>query len=859
MSFTIRVNKIIPKSNVLFDCEYDRDLLSQIDKTDYTTAEINDGSKFKITVTADGYFPANIPSDGSEYLIANKNYTFTPELKTYATLTIVPHPERSKVVITYEGKDYEQTSLKVLTNTPIKYTVSKDKRETVSDTIIINGDKTVEVNLPVKIKGDLGIGKFEGNNSDKLTNITLVSEEQYKKLSKKQRSNYVRFDPWLHSYIGADVTKAINDCLVDLYWSLPIVKKLAPFTHGTFKFPNQTPFVETFAQLRSVIETAQTMGNTISRLQKAANKVGLGSITRIFQNIFALIGGMGGLIYSIFYNPQILIQPYAEMFKNYDLKDLYERTIGTTIPNLEYVKANLNRKYFPEGDVKDTLFGQIKQIDAATELSASILEVLQEMGETVITVEQASKTAEELLRLISTMGTDWAVGWLGEKVTKMKLEYDEVSNALNHDALSQASEAMIKNINSIMNNTETKYIHIQDLEAIKGFNENTTNTSITDYTNGYNDALKNGQDGETEEQMELRLAKYKADMEAAGKDPTSYIEGYKMGWKLGQKLLEAEKKNLDTEEKRLSYQNGYEDGSEYGSNVREIAESYLNSGEIYGFIDIDNHIHNYNYEPIGRIDGDKVLSFPDEEIIGSYDAEKKELIIRSIKYIIKDNIIINPSIHQDITEDVINNLCEYLHKLNLIMIERSDPKDGYMNPYYASGWEDGYKTKISINSEIHKSVEDDESGQEEGYRCASEIDNAGHTKTNEQCDEELFSELDEKIETYKTEHPNNYIYYGQGLARGANNFQSEYNEGYSGGWWTAMNSSDYDSEEEAQQLRNDALTEYCEDLGTTISEQESLPYIERKSYYRGWTEGWDDKYNSKPDPDYKQMYNYNNY
>ena len=50
------------------------------------------------------------------------------------------------------------------------------------------------------------------------------------------------------------------------------------------------------------------------------------------------------------------------------------------------------------------------------------------------------------------------------------------------------------------------------------------------------------------------------------------------------------------------------------------------------------------------------------------------------------------------------------------------------------------------------------------------------------------------------------------------------------------------------------LSEYCENIGTTIEIQESKPYTERNSLYRGWCEGWVDKLDISS-IDYKSMYN----
>ena len=47
---------------------------------------------------------------------------------------------------------------------------------------------------------------------------------------------------------------------------------------------------------------------------------------------------------------------------------------------------------------------------------------------------------------------------------------------------------------------------------------------------------------------------------------------------------------------------------------------------------------------------------------------------------------------------------------------------------------------------IHKSIEDDEIGQNEGYKYASEIDNSNHLKTNEECDEEFNIEYEDTFE-----------------------------------------------------------------------------------------------------------------
>ena len=162
---------------------------------------------------------------------------------------------------------------------------------------------------------------------------------------------------------------------------LPIANKLTPFTNGSLgQF--QADFINYLSQLNALLVAAIGVGNKIKSMRKALKKAGLSSLTDVLTTGFGLIGGLAGIVYGIMNNPNIFIKTYAQAFEDIDLQEIYERTIGETLPNLDYVKGMLNRTYIPEGNLKKKLFDQLEQVDAAADLSLEVIEMLGQLPAT---------------------------------------------------------------------------------------------------------------------------------------------------------------------------------------------------------------------------------------------------------------------------------------------------------------------------------------------------------------------------------------------------------------------------------------------------------------------------------------------
>jgi hypothetical protein len=303
-----------------------------------------------------------------------------------------------------------------------------------------------------------------------------------------------------------------------------------------------------------------------------------------------------------------------------------------------------------------------------------------------------------------------------------------------------------------------------------------------------------------------------------------YVNGYKSGWKIGSMVYNSRLNNLVTDEQRTSYENGYKAGYDYGKNVRDYAYNYLNIGDIYGVVDIDKHIHDKNDNPIGRIgDDNKVYSFPDENVIGSYDEKNNLLIINNVKYTIEDNFIIEP---KENPTNTLNDWINFLNKYTLIMVERSVPEGNNINPYYSKGWKDGYNDRKTENGLITQSMNDNKSGETDGYGYAAN---------------------DETIDGLKTKlNSVSSIYKRQGIVYGYNDYQSKYNSGYSQGFYTY-------SDETGTMTKTEFLQQLCTNYGLTYSEQIGKDPNEQDPVFRGADKGWDDA-GSEDNPIWRNSY-----
>jgi len=841
MSFDVRIIKPIKQANILFDCEYDEDLIKIVDEIDSTTATVKNGSKLTYTIDCDGY------ESITNTFIVDNDYTLTPELKKYVTLTIVPFPSDSTIIITYNGKENKTNILRVVTNTPIKYSVLRENRQTVEDTIILESDKTITVILPKKISSDEDIGKYEKDNSDELNKIKLISEDEYNHLSDDIRKKHIKYNDLLSRYMGVDYTTTLNDCIVQLYWMLPIVHKLTPFTNGTLgKF--QADFINYLSQLNALLTSANSLGKKIKKLKKPLKKAGLSSLTDILTTNFALIGGLAGIVYAVMNNPNIFIKTYAQAFEDIDINEIYDRTINETIPNIDYVKGMLNRQWIPEGNLKKNIFDQLEVVDAAADLSLDVLNDLAALKNLVEVANNSEEAMQDLLEMMSTMSLGWALGSLSEEISKLRKDKDKIKRNQNNNNLANAFNAMQESIDKIMNQ-ENYYINVDDVEYLNKLKDERTSTEkILDYQNGYNDALENGYNGESEFQMDAKLAKLKREMEQLGKDSSSYICGYKVGWQAGRNKYENEINHITTKEQKESYNKGYDAGYNYASIIKDLAYSSLEIGELKWFIDMDKHIHYTDNRPYGRIDGKIVYDFNEdgsEHQIGTYDSLTDLIYITSEeKYymVVDEQYIYDTSIEQEITDDKINEIINLLYKINLMRVERK-PAEGLLNPYYAKGWFDGYNDKEEDNKIINDTIEIDENGYNKGYLYGQNA--------------EPISKITEEIEGYKEDNEDTYKYYAQGLVRGYNKYQSEYNSGYYNAYFNSMNRSEYEEGDNPSQDKNEYLLEICEQYGLNKSEQDALPDNEKNSYYLGAIHGWDDAYNEISEPQYRENYDLN--
>lgn len=784
MTYVLKINKTVLESNVLFDCEIDDDLISQVDKKNYSSAKIRNGAKVTYTITAPGY------ENTSNTLIMDKDYELTPELKRWVTLTIEAEPLDSNVVIEFNGKKIKEKTAKVLTKTPITYTVSRERRQTVSDTVILSDDLTIKVKLLVKIDTDKELGEYEGETTDRLAEINLLNQNDYDALSEKDKAFYVRYSLPSILFANTEYNTSINDALVNLYWALPIIGKLSPFTNGTLGNA-QSDFIEYVSKLNSIMASAQGAIATLKSLKRKAKKVGLGGIVDVGMTIFNLISGMGGLIFALLYNPEVFVNAAYQLFNEIDPQYLMDRTIGATIPNLEYAQGLLNRMYIPDGSLKDTLYGEMQQIFAAADMSINVFSQLKALEASINTLNNSEQALTNTIEMIASMGISNAIN---EFALKLKRDHREIKDNLNNNQLSDAIKVMEQNLNKIVNGTEDKYIKIEDLDYLNKINrENQTSTSlIQDYQKGYEDGYNNALNGETLEEMEARLNQFKKTYDELNKDSSSYISGYRIGYNVGKQKYEENLNSAYTKEQADSYKKGYDDGYNYAKNIRDIV--------------VDTLINEGNLNP-----------------------SEAEISMK------------------------INEMAN-IERARVETKTKEQEPVGYINPYYSRGWNEGYEFRTRINEGVTNDIIEDKLGKVEGYAYAKDnivIDSEDHQYSENygEPDNDINQDgveytLADWIRNYIEKHPNNYQYRCQGVVNGYNNYQCEYNLGYSMGWTQSLRADEYDPEDESPEESKKAFLEsICLTYSLNYEEQIGLDIYNQNSIFRGAVMGWDQYYN----------------
>lgn len=768
MSYTLKVKKTVKDSFVTLEptnIEYAEMPVYSFDSASIT---LSSPDAVAVGITAEGY------EDYGQTIYVNKDITIEPKLNRYVSLTIVPEPSDAKVIIEYGGKTYNQKTLdNIIANTKVSYVVSKINKETVSDSIILNSSQSLRVSLIDKITSDAGIGNFEGTEgTDISSQIKLISENDFNKLDGEIQKDYVRYDPTLSNFIGIDYTTLMSDAITQLNILSPIASKITPMTNGTLDQANYI-FGSLINQIGPIANSASGITNSIRRIGRAASKVGLGSLVDILLKILQLIGSLSAIMTSTIFNPNNVISQYVEVFKDVNIKEVLEKTINQTIPELQYSLEAIQSKIIPDEALKQMIIEKTEEmleVAETTEKCAKLMMNLQCLFEMYKQLERDVRTILILITIVTSGGSMAAVI---ELLKMLMIDYDVIKNNFGKNDYFNNMRCGKRDLNDTLC-MERKYIDSQDLEYLNELNGN-NNISEEEYSCAYKDALENASNGETREQMEARINKYIMEMEQLGKDYTSYVKGYQLGWEFGSEVYKNFANGLMTDEQNASYNNGYQAGYKFGSNIVGLAKHYITLGKLKYIVDIDNHIHDYEYNPVGRIGNDnKIYSFPDENIIGEYYVKTSEIKLNNKTYSLEDGLIFDPTdIIENPTKEDIEQMIEDVHKYMLIMIERGNPPEGNINPYYAKGWEEGYKNRKEENITINNSIIQNQNGNNDGYNYASN----GTT----------VSQLTDIIEN-STEN----IFYNQGLINGYNKYQAEYNVGYGNAWLGSINAKDYE-------------------------------------------------------------------
>lgn len=871
MSFELKINKPMKDSKIYFESE-NNDIIKQKDEKTYSSVIVNDGSEISYIVKTNGY------KEIKNKLIVNKDVTLSPELQKYVKLKINADKD-TKISFDYDGKHYEQNEIEVLSNSIVTYNVSKRDKETITKTIVVNDDITLTPELLDKIKDDESITKYEKERVDRYAGPKIINQKQYKKLPPEERVHYVLYDARLSNRLGFDFLTKLDDVVSELYWMIPYAQMISPYTNGSLS-SFQNNFLMYLQQLENVARSAKSLNGKLRGIRRPLNKVGLGSLIDILTICFSTIGSLGGIIYGMLNNPQMLIQSYAEPLKDVNLDEIRDNLNTNVFPNLDYVRGMIERTYMPNSDVKESLLQNVDEIYNAANMSRGGLDQLYALKNLALTSNQIEEGMMDVLEIISMMGYGWAMGGLPNMIHKMRVDHGDIKRNMSNSLFANAQYTLRRFLDKILYKTKKYYIRVADLKDL-GMNNNKNSYRInaddnngngnSDYTDGFNDGFNYGSNGESEEQKNARIDEYMKKILELGKDPSGYVDGYNQGWKSGNNNYNNELNNLFNEDDIESYKNGYDDGYYFGNNIRDYAITSLNIGQLMAFIDIDNHIHlmpldylrkrlgnNYNtplallniddlddsenpnenpnvpesiYTPLGRIDENDIVW-----ILNEHMEEIQYGVYDRVNHIIKDNdentiLYVNEKFlyitdfKPEVNDENIDDEIKVIYDVTVMELERKAPEPN-KNPYYVNGWKKGYEDRKEYNNEINSYVNADRNGNEEGY-------NWGANKTTDDI-MHIINESDD-------------VYFNQGVARGYNTYQSEYNITYNRGWFMASNDED-DEEDIKEQFLQQIITEYHLE---NLTPQE----LAVNSYYMGANNGWDDSLNeSITEPKYKDYY-----
>lgn len=355
-------------------------------------------------------------------------------------------------------------------------------------------------------------------NTDEYSEIALITSAEYQALPDDEKAEYVMYTPALQSDAYNTWINAQNQLLNALGDLSPALDKLMPFTKGLASLP-ALPLSSLLNAVQAITSVAETMGSVVSTI---ASTPVIGIVAQPLQNLFGLVGALGGMIYALYMNPYQFIEPYAAALSKIDISGLKDQITSISMPDLNISTDEISQIPIPDEEIKatvDNVASKVKELAPTVEDFATTTETLQQTAE-------ALKGIPPILEAASTMGCSWAFSAVLDDFT-LNFEQPKLPDIDSTLQINQWANGVKE-----LTNLPIKYIKTSDLQKLKG--QNTTKVEETDsgpsnqaeYDQGYNEGYNVGREGNNGAYLEENIIN-------GAIHSQDYVDGARKGWNDG--------------------------------------------------------------------------------------------------------------------------------------------------------------------------------------------------------------------------------------------------------------------------------------------------------------------------------------
>lgn len=291
--------------------------------------------------------------------------------------------------------------------------------------------------------------------TDQLSNIKLLSTEEWAALKNDEKALYVRYNPSLTSQAYAQTINGYNALITQFNQLGPMLAK-APDLKGLENIANMLEPAKTAANAIS------TINDSINALSEALGKVGLSALTGILTSLATFAASMTAIYNFLIRNPYTMIKQYSEALENVDWETLEAQFKGETTENIDTANLNIQEMVIPDDEIRDYVDKNLTQLSNTKDIMAKKFAELKNLKEMV----EKAKTVQETVDSIS-LAMDGASGGLGTMAKNvMVTTYEQNVDGTKKDYTKDSKE-MVDGVNNFIHNMPAKFIKVSDLETLR--------------------------------------------------------------------------------------------------------------------------------------------------------------------------------------------------------------------------------------------------------------------------------------------------------------------------------------------------------------------------------------------------------